>query len=182
MAGKFSFHLASADKRRAFPGKIIIGQRDTETTTHVLLKFFGYLLLFRERLQVEPRLHDDNIPYLPDLIQFDYTLRPALWVECGECSVEKLDRLAVKVPEAELWVVRRSAPAAEDILHRMAKHGLRRDRYRVVGLDADMFEEVEGLLRPRNEVYWVAGTFDPPQLQFDFNGLWFDAPFGLWRH
>jgi hypothetical protein len=64
----------------------------------------------------------------------------------------------------------------------MAKHGLRRDRYQVVGLDADMFEEVEGLLRPRNEVYWVAGTFDPPQLQFDFNGLWFDAPFGLWRY
>jgi len=102
MAGKYSFHLSSADPRRALPGKIIIGQRETETPTHVLLKLFGYLLFFRERLQLEARLHDDNIPYLPDLVQFDYTLRAALWIECGECSVEKLDRLAVKVPEAAI--------------------------------------------------------------------------------
>lgn len=180
MAGKFSFHLQSTDPRRALPGKVIIGQKDTETSAHVLLKLFGYLLFFRDRLQIEPRLHDDNIPYLPDLAQFDYTLRAALWVECGECSVDKLDRLAVKVPEAELWVVKRSFADAENLLRLMAKHGLRRNRYHVVGLDADMFAEVEGLLRPRNEVFWVAGEYEPPNLQMDFNGLWFDAPFQVW--
>lgn len=182
MAGKFSFHLASADKRRALPGKVIIGQHDTETTTHVLLKLLSFLLLFRERLQIEPRLHDDNIPYLPDLVQFDYTLRPSLWVECGDSGIEKLDRLAVKVPEAELWIVRRSGTEAEHLLRLMAKHGLRRNRYHLVGLDTGMIAEIEGLLRPRNEVFWVTGTFDPPQLQFEFNGLWFDAPFQVFRH
>ncbi len=180
MAGKFSFHLQSADRRRALPTKVIIGQKETETRTQVLLKLFGYLLFFRDRLQIEPRLHDDNIPYLPDLAQFDYTLRAAFWVECGECSVEKLDRLAVKVPEAELWVLKRSPADAENLLRLMAKHGLRRRRYRVLALNDAMFTELEGLLRPRNEVFWVAGEFEPPHLQLDFNGLWFDAPFQTW--
>jgi len=182
MAGKFSFHLESAHPRRDLPGKIIIGQRETETDAHVLLKLLGYLLFHRERLQIEPRLHDDNIPFLPDLVQFDYTLRAALWVECGECSVGKLDRLAVKVPEAEIWVLRRSFVEAEALLGLMARNGLRRGRYQLIGLDPEMFDEVEGLLRARNEIFWVAGTFDPPVLQFDFNGLWFDATFRIWKH
>jgi hypothetical protein len=32
-------------------------------------------------------------------------------------------------------------------------------------------------VQPRNEVFWLRGEFDPPNMQFDFNGLWFDAPF-----
>jgi hypothetical protein len=42
-----------------------------------------------------------------------------------------------------------------------------------------MLEELERLLTSRNTFFWVAGDFDPPRLQFDFNGLWFDAPFTL---
>ena len=37
------------------------------------------------------------------------------------------------------------------------------------------------LLASRNTVFWVRGDFDPPGLQFDFNGLWFDASFGVLR-
>lgn len=182
MSRKFSFQLESTNPRRPLPGKIIVGQRDTETTAEVLLKFLAYLLFYRDRLQLEPRLHDENLPYQPDLVQFDYTLRAALWVECGDCPVQKLDRLAVKVPEAEIWVVRRSWAEAEELLRQMARQELRRNRYHVIGLDPDMFAEVEGLMHARNEVCWVAGTFDPPRLQFDFNGLWFDAEFRLARH
>jgi len=180
MAGKYSFQLRSTDKRRDLPHKIIIGQRETETEAHVLLKLFGYLLFYSPRLQLEPRLHDDNNPYQPDLLALDYELRPTLWVECGACSLEKLDRLAVKVPDAALWIVRRSADDAQDLLRRMARAELRRDRYRVVGLDAAMFEEAISGMRSRNEIVWVSGEFEPPNLQFDFNGLWYDAPFQIW--
>lgn len=181
MAGKFSFHLKSTDARRPLPPKIIVGQRDSETPAHVLLKLLGYLLFHRERLQIEPRLHDDNIPYLPDVVQFDYTLRPALWIECGECSVEKLDRLAVKVPEAELWVLKRSPAETADLARRMARQELRRNRYNLLALDPALFDELESLLRPRNEVFWVGADFNPPSLQFEFNGLWFDGTFDVMR-
>ncbi len=181
MAGKFSFQLRSEERRRSFPHKLVIGQRETETNAHVLLKLIAYLLFFRERLQVEPRLDLDLIPYEPDLLQCDYELRPVLWVECGECGVAKLDRLAVKVPEAAIWVVKRSVEEAESLIQQMARAGLRRHRYHVIGLESDGFAELENLLTARNEVYWVCGGFDPPEMRFEFNGLWFELGFRMLR-
>ena len=63
----------------------------------------------------------------------------------------------------------------------MAKGELRRDRYGLIGLDPEMFEEMCALLAARNEVFWLGCEFDPPRVQLDFNGLWFDAPFTVLR-
>ena len=181
MSAKFSFHLESREKRRALPPKIIIGRQETETRAHVALKLLAFLIFFRERLQIEANLHQDDIPFVPDLVQLDYELHPKLWVECGECGVQKLHKLAVKVPDAEIWLVKRSLAEAEQLLPAMAKAGLRPNRYQVLALDREMFEELCGLMRSRNELTWVRGDFDPPGVQFDFNGLWFDAPFTVLR-
>lgn len=180
MSARYNFNLRSASGRLDLPNKVILGQRATVTTAHVLLKLLAYLILFRERLQIDPRLDPDEIPFEPDLAQFDYTLRPVLWVECGECSVARLDRLAVKVPEAAIWVFKRSEAEVEELIPAMAHQKLRRDRYRLLGLDAAMFDEVLEVLGSRNEVFWMEAGFDPCRLQFDFNGLWFDAPFRVW--
>jgi uncharacterized protein YaeQ len=179
MSAKYTFHLESQDRRRALPHKIIIGRQDTETILHVGLKFLAYVIFFRERLQLESNLHMASIPFVPDLVQLDYELRPRLWVECGECGVGKLHKLAVKAPEAEIWIIKRSPAAARHLFDAMAKEELRRDRYHIIGLDAAMTNEFCNLIQPRNELLWVNGEFDPPGLQFDFNGLWFDAPFTL---
>ncbi|HSH96570.1 MAG TPA: YaeQ family protein [Roseimicrobium sp.] len=178
MSNRYNFKLESREKRRPLPNRIIIGQKDTETTAHVVLKLMGYLLFFRERLQIEPRLHDDNIPFEPDLVQLNYEMHPALWVECGECGVPKLHKLAVKIPDAEIWVVKRSVAEAQRLLVAMEKGDLRRNRYQIVALDLEMFDEVTGMVGERNEITWFGASFeDPTTMQFDFNGLWFDAPF-----
>jgi uncharacterized protein YaeQ len=124
-------------------------------------------------------LHRSDIPFMPDLVQLDYELRVKLWIECGECSLNKLDKLAVKAPESEIWVVQPSEARARDLWMAMRKEELRENRYHILGLDAEMFDEMCGLVAGRNELLWVKGEFDPPNLQFDFNGLWFDAPFTL---
>jgi uncharacterized protein YaeQ len=179
MSAKYSFHLESRDRRRELPPKIIIGRQDTETLVHVALQFLAYLIFFRPRLQIRANLHMDSIPFVPDLVELDYELRPKLWVECGECSAGKLHKLAVKAPEAEIWIMKRSPAAAEQLFQAMAKEELRRDRYRILALDAELVDEFCALLQPRNELLWVSGEFDPPGLQFDFNQLWFDAPFSV---
>ena len=181
MSGKYSFSLISEDRRRALPSKVVIGQNDAEPAAHVLLKLLAFVFFHRERLQIDGKLHDDNIPYEPDVVQLDYELRPKLWVECGECRMAKLHKLAVKVPDAEIWIVKRSASEAEFLFGQMGKTELRRRRYNILGLDQDMFEELSGLLKLRNELLWVSGELEPPNLQFDFNGLWFDAPFTVLR-
>jgi len=176
MSGKYSFSLTSEDKKRDLPRKIIIGRQVNETIVHVGLKLLGFLLFYRERMQIEVNLHIDSIPFVPDLVQLDYELRPALWIECGECTVHKLHKLAVKIPESEIWILKKSAPAAEELHRQMSKADLRRERYGIIGFDQQMFEEVSSLIQSRNEVFWLRGEFEPGNVQFDFNGLWFDSP------
>ena len=174
MSSKYSFTLQSGDPRRSLPHKVIIGCQGTETTRHVLLKLFGFLLFQRDRLFIEPRLDDDNIPFRPDIVELDYQLRPVLWVECGECSVQKLDKLAVKAPEAQIWVIKRAPTEVEELMHGMRKGRLRTNRYNLMALDPLMFDEVRDGLETRNTLFWVKGATDPPLMQFDFNGLWFE--------
>lgn len=181
MSTRYSFDLQSQERRRDLPRRIIIGQTEVETPAHVLLKFLGFLLFYRERLQIGFNLRMDSLSFIPALVQLDYELRPRLWIECGECSVARLDKLAVKVPEAEIWVLKPSRADAEHLHAAMTKADLRRDRYGLIGLEAEMFEELGGLLQMRNELLWVRGEFDPPSLQFDFNGLWFDTSFTVLR-
>jgi hypothetical protein len=181
MSGKFSFRLQRAEPRRDFPSKLILGQHDSETTTHVLLKALGFLLFFRERLQVDVELHNDSIPFRPNLVQLDYEMRPRLWIECGDCTVTKLDKLAVKVPEAEIWIMKASLESVDELARAMAKAGLRRNRYQLIGFESGFVDELGSLMRGRNDVYWVGGSVDPPGLQMDFNGLWFDATFSVTR-
>lgn len=183
MSAKHTFHLQSRDKQRDLPRRIIIGQQDTETLRHIMLKLLGFVLFYRPRLQMETDLDRDSLPFVPDLIELDYELRPKLWVECGECSLGKLHKLAVKLPDSEFWIVKSSEHAARDLLAAMAREEFRQNRYGVIGLDGNMFDEVCGLVQGRNELFWVEGSFEPPpRMQFDFNGLWFDAPFTVLRY
>ncbi|MGZ4988066.1 MAG: hypothetical protein ACXWBP_08500, partial [Limisphaerales bacterium] len=87
-----------------------------------------------------------------------------------------------KLSDTEFWVIKRSEAAARDLVRAMEKEEFRRERYSIIGLDLAMFNEVCGLIQPRNEVFWMNASFDPPTMQFDFNGLWFDAPFTLLRY
>jgi uncharacterized protein YaeQ len=194
MSGKYSFGLRSEDRRRPLPSKIIIGQQDTETIYHVGLKLLAFIYFHRDRLQMEPDLGNDNIPFVPDLAQLDYELRPALWIECGECGVNKLNKLAVKVPEAEIWVVKRSLTAAHDLLRAMGRDELRRDRYHLLAFDQNTFEEMCGLMAGRNHLTWFKTTVEPHrpewahdspladvdhEMHFELNELWFQMPFHL---
>jgi hypothetical protein len=181
MSGKYSFDLKSEERRHPLPSKVIIGRKENEGVKQVLLKFVAFVLFYRERLQIAPRLLDDNIPFEPDVIQLDYSMRPTLWVECGECGASKLHKLAVKVPDAEIWAIKRSPEDAETLYRAMAKEELRRDRYGLIGLDPAMFDEMCGLLAPRNQLTWFTGGFEPPHLQLEFNGLWFDTTFTVIR-
>ncbi len=182
MGARHVFNLRSEDRRRVLPVKVLMVQRQVDTFRHILLKLFAYLLFHRERILLEPSLDDEMLSFRPDVAQLDYEGRITLWIECGECSMDKLDRLAVKAPYGEIWVVTSSPAEAEDLLQRVRRQGLRRGRYGIVGLDPGMLEEVTGIAVPRNDLTWYRGTFDPPVVQFDFNGLWFESEFLVLRH
>ncbi|MGA1237009.1 MAG: YaeQ family protein [Limisphaerales bacterium] len=182
MSKRYSFRLKSSDPRRELPHKLLLSQDYEETQVHVLHRLLGYLLFFRERLEVTANLQNDNIPFRPDLVELDYQLRPILWVECGPVTTEKLDRLAIKAPDAKIWILQPSPEDAAALHQSMHRLQLRTNRYQILALDAVLIQEMTDLLQPRNDVFWVSGTFDPPLLQFEFNGLWFDHEFTILPH
>ena len=179
MSSKYNFYFRTDGSRQGLPAKIILARDPLETRAHIILRILTFLLFRRDRMQVRTALHNESIPFIPDLAQMDYEMRPVLWVECGDCSVAKLNKLAVKVPEAEIWVVKSSAAEVEFLQQGMKREELRRNRYQFMQFDPDLVAELAGLLRPRNEIYWVRGQLDPPEMQFDFNGLWFEAPYQI---
>lgn len=183
MGARHVFNLRSADPRRRLPVKILLVQAETETYIHILLKILAFLMFHRDRLLMEPSLDDEHLLYRPDLAHLDYEGRITLWVECGECSVEKLDRLAVKAPYGEIWSVKKSPEEAAELIQRMARARLRTGRYGVLGLDTSMIEELTSLATPRNDITWHRCRFEEPQgvLQFEFNGLWFESEFSVGR-
>ena len=181
MSAKFSFRFESRDRKRALPGSIILVHDQTQTVAHIVSKLLGYVLFYRDRLLIDGELHNDSISFRADLVWLDYELRPKLWIECDACSVQKLNKLAVKVPEAEIWVLTRSRAEADQLLATMAKEKLRRDRYHLLAFDAEMFDELCGLMKPRNQVVWFSADFEEGLMQFEFNQLWFEAPFTVLR-
>jgi len=177
MSGKFNFDLRSDDWRRKLPEKLIIGRTELETAEHIVLKLLAYVILFRERLEISPNLHDEDIPFIPGVVQLDYEKRPALWVECSDCTVQKLDKLAVKAHEAEIWVMLRSPDALAQLVRQMTHAKVRKNRYHLVAFEDEMFTEMVRLLHTRNDFYLVQAELAPPTLQFDFNETWFDVPY-----
>ena len=182
MPGRFTFQMTSDDRRRPLPHKILLGQRPTESVRHVFMKFLAWVLFFRDRLVIEGDVQNDAIPFEPDLVQLGYDMRPLLWIECGDCSTSKLDKLAVKCPGAEIWIIKPAVTEARTLLHTMEREEFRRGRYGIIALEESMVHEASMLLGDRNTFHWHRGQMDSPQLQFDLNGLWFDHGFEVFRH
>ena len=77
--------------------------------------------------------------------------------------------------------MKRCQADAEHLLAAMEKEELRTGRYGVVAFEPEFFDEVCGLIGERNSVTWYRGGFDPAEMQFELNGLWFETTFEILR-
>lgn len=175
MSAKFNVRFVSELRNHPLPQKILLAKQPLESVEHVVLKLLAFTIFWHERLEIEPRLHDDNIPFVPDLAQLDYELRPAKWIECGSTPAAKLDKLAVKVPQAEIWLVDRSVAELASAKAEMERLELRRKRYQLMAFDPATFDELARLFTDRNELTLYHLDLAERQLQLEFNGIWFDT-------
>lgn len=188
VAGKFNFQFTSDDRLRPLPHKLLLALGQNESVRHIALKLLAYLLFYRERLQVETEVPDESIPFVPDLVELGYDLRPKLWIECGDCGTSKLHKVATKCSETEIWCLKRSPSEAEGLMRNLEKDGLRKGRIGIIAFETAFFEDLCGTMEERNQLHWFRGGFvgqnglDAPGLQFELNGLWFDGTFQSHRY
>ena len=176
---KFSFKIECQDSRLGVPERLIVGRHDDEAVVHVVLKALSYLVFYRERIQMGGHLHNENIPFIPDVLQLDYDGRPTFWAECGPSDPARLKKIVAKAPDAEIWWVRETVEEMQQMPARLKKAGVRAGRIRLLGFPAEMIEGLCQSLLAKNEIYWMPAVFDPPALQFDFNNEWIETPFEL---
>lgn len=179
---KFSFRIECEDSRLGLPERLIVGRHEDETPLHVLLKALSFLIFYRERLQMGGHLFDENIPFVPDLLQLSYEGHPTFWVECGESDPSRLKKIVAKAPDAAIWWVRETPDEMERMGKLLKKAGVRPGHVNLLGFPIDLIETLSAGLTARNDIFWMPAQFEPPQLQFDFNSEWIDSPFVLGRY
>lgn len=138
--------------------RIVLETRAGESLVHIVLKILGMALFHDPRLQVEPTM-DDEDRYKPDLLLRQEDYRPALWIECGQCRVQKLDKVTFRHYDAKVIMLKRSAREAREIMERCKGEVRRIHAIEFIGFDNDFVENVVDALTGKNDIVAIiSGT------------------------
>lgn len=138
--------------------RIVLETRAGESLVHIVLKILGMALFHDPRLQVEPTM-DDEDRYKPDLLLRHEDYRPALWIECGQCRVQKLDKVTFRHYDAKVIMLKRSAREAREIMERCKGEVRRIHAIEFIGFDNDFVENVADALTGKNDIVAIiSGT------------------------
>jgi len=131
--------------------RIVLETRSGESMIHIVLKILAMALFHDSRLQVEPVMDDDD-RYKPDLLLRHDDHRPALWVECGQCRVQKLDKVTFRYYDAKVVMLKRSAREAREIMERCRGEVRRLHAIEFIGFDNNFVEIVADALTGKNDI------------------------------
>jgi hypothetical protein len=149
------------DAARAVWGRtftLTLHKRGGESRDHVVLKLLGALLIAEPSadaaLAVEAPLR--VVGYKPDVVVTGADGRPTAWVECGDVSVHKLDRLTRALGDGVVvQVLKKGEKPAREL--RRALHDIARPaRVVVIGFAADDIDGIGEALNRRSRSAVVA--------------------------
>ncbi|MDC1143169.1 YaeQ family protein [Planctomycetota bacterium] len=139
--------------------KLIFEMRDGESPVHIALKLVSLALYFDQDMQVEPPMNADD-RYKPDLLTRFDDWRPKLWVECGQCRVQKLDKITFRYYDAAFVMVKRTAREAREIKARCESVVRRLDAISFVGFDNDFIDSIGKRLMGKNDFIAIVSGDD----------------------
>ena len=130
--------------------KRVLGADPSELPWHIALKLLGLLLFFDPGLQVEQGL---GWHYKPDLLSLDAEGRVRLWIDCGNISVRKVDRVANKVGAKGRFALLRCQRQDAALLLRLLEGRVRHpERVELLYFDDGFVDRFAGALGTTNEI------------------------------
>ncbi len=132
--------------------KLVFEQREGEGLVHVMLKVLALALHYDPKLVVEPSFEDE---YKPDLLLRADDYRPALWIECGQVSTRKLDKITFRYNTSRFVVVKQTGREAQDLAERAAQDVRRHRVIEYLGFEKDYCARVAERLSGRNDLIVV---------------------------
>lgn len=134
--------------------RIVLESRPGEGLPHIVLKILAMALFHDPRLQIEPTM-DDSDRYKPDLLVRQDDYRPKLWVECGQCRVQKLDKITFKHYDAKVMLLKRTAREAREILERCRGTVRKLESIEFIGFDNNFVDNAATALSGKNDIVAV---------------------------
>jgi uncharacterized protein YaeQ len=131
--------------------RTVLELREGEAMPHIVLKILGMALFHHPELLVEPTMGDDD-RYKPDLLIRAEDYRPRLWVECGQCRVQKLDKVAFRHYDAKVVMLKRTVREAREVLERCKGVVRRLDAIEFIGFDSGFVDQIAAALTGRNDI------------------------------
>ena len=131
--------------------KLVVEIKDHEGPPHIVLKVLAYAMHYAEGLVIEPRFEGR---YDPDLLLRNDDHSPALWIECGQVRVAKLDKLSFRYPDAQLVVVKQTEREARELMQRCRGEVRRLSVIEFIGFNPGFCANVAGRLGGKND--WIA--------------------------
>jgi uncharacterized protein YaeQ len=174
LSTKLTFALGSDEKNRKLPSKIVVSQNQNETLDHVLLKALAFVIFHGDRLRLEVDVELPGVPFVPDLVALALDGRPELWIECGEVSLHKLEKLTLKLNDTDLWIVKKSAGEVSKTVELARRNIKRLGRLRLLTFDPGFIPELLALASGSNSLHLVK-LVPGEMMQLVFNNLWFET-------
>jgi uncharacterized protein YaeQ len=142
---KYSFDLVCNEESR----KLVLTRATEESEQHLAMKLVAYLLFFDRRLKVEAGVDQH---YKPDLVRTDGR-DVTLWVDCGQISIHKLDKIATTNHAADIVVVKPTRRSAESHRRQAQKRVRRMERVSYVMFDDGFVDALAAALSTRTGLH-----------------------------
>ena len=144
----FEISINDYDRELYTTFKTVLEQREGESSVHVLLKVVAASIFFENGIRIEPTGIDQQ--YKPDLVTLDLTARPVLWVECGQVTTTKLDKLSSRYPDTKIVVVKRYPREVENLYERVEKDVRRPYNISYVSFDPEFIDGAANHISGKN--------------------------------
>ncbi|MCG3203632.1 MAG: hypothetical protein KCHDKBKB_00303 [Elusimicrobia bacterium] len=92
-----------------FSGKVILAAKPEEKADHLAMKLAAFTMFLPMGPIVEPSTDHPGLAGLdirPDVCTLNEAGEIDVWIECGEVSINKLDKLARRLPETRIVVIK----------------------------------------------------------------------------
>ncbi len=138
--------------------RVLVVGKEEETHEHLALRLTAAALFF-DGEPVEPGPSDHalaDMGFVPDLMVPDGIGGIKVWVECGNVANNKLVKVARRIKEGRLVIIKEDEPGGRRLREVIKKEVRNGDRIEVLAWPREEFERWNAALRESNYVYGEA--------------------------
>lgn len=102
--------------------KVILAAKPEERVDHLAMKLAAFAMFLPAGPVVEPSTDHPGLAGLdirPDVCAMNDAGEISIWIECGEVSINKLDKLARRLPETRIVVIKADMRSAAQLRERL---------------------------------------------------------------